>query len=169
MVDGPDPLAGPSEPEFVSRLVEHGRLRHVLADTTVLDQDERTSRAYVVRTGAVRLCREVHAHCVTVQVARPGEVFGAVPWLRGSFELLKARTLVASALVEIPGDTVVQLLGAHPREANAWLQMITSRTTEMRRRLWAILHEEAAVDVHARTGSTSNRSRVEEGGTSRVA
>lgn len=131
---------------MVIRLAEHGRLRTVAAGTRLLQQGERPARAYVLCAGSVRLCRRVGRRYVTVQVMRAGEVFGAVPWLSGSFELLQAHAIADSTLVELSATTVVGLLRAHPDLATAWLHATAARANEMQQRLWTVLHQEAAVD-----------------------
>lgn len=103
--------------------------------TFVFREGDDSARIHVVRSGRLELSREQDGHRVTLQVLRPGDIFGDVPVLLGQPEPFDARAMVDSVVLSFDSDTLYELLRTRPRVAERWLVSLADRTYRFQERL----------------------------------
>lgn len=117
---------------------ELGENRHA-GGTTVFRMGDLPGRVYIVRQGAVELTRELHGRQVTLQLLRPGDVFGDIPLIARMPVPFDARALEDSAVLSIDSVTLWRILEQRLRLAHRWMVSIALRMAEVQARLVDLL------------------------------
>lgn len=86
------------EKDVAELVAEVGEERHT-AGSFVFREGEAAAQVHIIREGSIELSREINGRRVTVQVLRPGDVFGDVPLLLGEPEPFDARAVVDSTVL----------------------------------------------------------------------
>lgn len=107
--------------------------------TFVFRQDEAAAKVHVVRTGIVELSREVNGRRVTLQILRPGDVFGDVPAFLGEPEVFDARALEDCTVLSLEADELFTLLQTRPLIARRWFVSMAERMAGLQDRLVDLL------------------------------
>lgn len=103
--------------------------------TYVFREGDDSARIHVVRSGRLELSREKDGNRITLQILRPGDVFGDVPVLLGQPETFDARAVEDSVVLSFDSDTLYELLRTRPRLAERWLVSLADRTYRFQERL----------------------------------
>lgn len=123
----------------IDRLAEEIGERRYAGGTTIFRRGDRPAQIHVVREGAVELTTVVHGRRVSLEVLRPGDVFGDVRLLLRENELFDARAVEDSVVLSIDAETVFALLAQRPRFAQRWLVSLAERTASIQERLLDLL------------------------------
>jgi CRP-like cAMP-binding protein len=125
----------PLGPYEVDELAEsHGEDSYA-GGTFVFREGDESARVHVVRSGRLELSRSLGERRVTLQVLRPGDVFGDVPVLLGQPEPFDARAMEDSVVLSFDVDSLYELLRTRPRMAERWLVSLAERTYGFQQRL----------------------------------
>lgn len=123
----------------VSDLAEQMGEQSFAGGTFVFRRGERAARVHVVRSGSVELSRQIQGRRVTVQVLRPGDVFGDVPMFLGDLEPFDARALEDSTILSLDADDLFELLQTRPLIARRWLVSLAERMAGLHHRLMDLM------------------------------
>ncbi len=107
--------------------------------TFVFREGDDSARIHVVRSGRVELSRGSGDERVTLQLLRPGDVFGDVPMLLGLPEPFDALAVDDSVVLSFDAETLYDLLRTRPRMAERWLVSLADRTYRFQQRLTDLL------------------------------
>lgn len=107
--------------------------------TFVFRHGESAARVHVVRTGTVELSREVKGRRVTLQILRPGDVFGDVPAFLGESEVYDARAIEDCTILSLDAEDLFTLLQARPLIARRWFVSLAERMAGLQHRLIDLL------------------------------
>lgn len=107
--------------------------------TFVFRQGDKAAKVHIVRTGRVELSRNVKARRVTLQVLRPGDVFGDVPVLLGNPEPFDARALDDCTVLSLDSAALFSLLQTRPLVARRWFISLAERMAGLQNRLVDLL------------------------------
>lgn len=107
--------------------------------TFVFREGDRAAKIHVVRSGRLELSREINGHRVTLQILKPGDMFGDVPVLLGHPEPFDARAVTDSVVLSFDADALYELLRTRPRMAERWLVSLADRTYGFQQRLTDLL------------------------------
>ena len=88
--------------------------------TYVFRRGDPAARIHVVRSGAIELSRTVNGRAVTLQMLRPGDVFGDVPAFLGDPEPFDARAIDDTTVLSIDASALFNLLQTRPALARRW-------------------------------------------------
>ena len=105
----------------------------------VFREGDESARVHVVRTGGVELSRMLGGRRVTLQVLRPGDVFGDVPAFLGAPEPFDARAVEDSTLLSLDADALFALLQTRPAIARRWFVSMAERMAGLQSRLIDLL------------------------------
>jgi CRP-like cAMP-binding protein len=131
-------LAPLDEDDIAHLAAELGETRYA-GGTFVFREQQAPARVHVVRDGLIELTLAVHGRRVTVQLLRPGDVFGDVPLLLRMQEAFDARAREDSLVLSIGGERLFQLLRDRPGVAQRWLVSLAERMAGIERRLLDLL------------------------------
>lgn len=120
-------------------LAEEMGTETVAGGTFVFREGEDAARVHVVRTGGVELSRMLGGRRVTLQVLRPGDVFGDVPAFLGAPEPFDARAIEDSTLLSLDADALFGLLQTRPLIARRWFVSMAERMAGLQSRLIDLL------------------------------
>lgn len=107
--------------------------------TFVFRQGEAAAMVHIVRTGSVELSRTVKGRRVTLQVLRPGDVFGDVPVFLGEPEPFDARAIEDCTLLQLDSAALYHLLQTRPLVARRWFVSLAERMAGLQGRLVDLL------------------------------
>ena len=133
---------GPTSPlgkGDLTMLAEEMGTESVAGGMFVFREGDEAARVHVVRTGAVELSRMLSGRRVTLQVLRPGDVFGDVPAFLGSPEPFDARAIEDSTLLSLDADGLFALLQTRPAIARRWFVSMAERMAGLQSRLIDLL------------------------------
>lgn len=105
----------------------------------VFRRGDRAAKIHVVHTGRVELSRELGNRRVTLQILRPGDVFGDVPAFLGEREPFDARAVEDSTILSFDVDALIRLLQTKPLVARRWFVSLAERTAGLQGRLVDLL------------------------------
>lgn len=133
---------GPTSPlgkGDLAMLAEEMGTESVAGGMFVFREGDEAARVHVVRTGAVELSRMLGGRRVTLQVLRPGDVFGDVPAFLGAPEPFDARAIEDSTLLSLDADGLFALLQTRPAIARRWFVSMAERMAGLQSRLIDLL------------------------------
>jgi CRP/FNR family transcriptional regulator, cAMP and macrophage regulator len=107
--------------------------------TYVFRRGDPAARIHVVRSGAVELSRTVGGRPVTLQLLRPGDVFGDVPAFLGDEEPFDARAMEDATVLSIEASALFELLQTRPAVARRWFISLAERMAGLQNRLVDLL------------------------------
>ena len=103
-------------------------------------KDDPNDRAvHIVRSGTIELRRHISGRVVTLQLLRPGAVFGDVPNLISKERPFEAHAAEDTSLIVIPANELFALLNRRPRLALRWLQTLAARISDTQDRVGDLL------------------------------
>lgn len=105
----------------------------------VFREGDTAARVHVVRKGSIELSRVSNGRRVTLQVLRPGDVFGDVPALLGQCEPFDARAVVDSDVLSIDTESLFVLLQTRSQIARRWFISLAERMAGLQSRLMDLL------------------------------
>lgn len=111
----------------------------VAGGTFVFREGEDSARIHVVRSGGIELSRLLGGRRVTLQVLRPGDVFGDVPAFLGAPEPFDARAIGDSTLLSLDAEALFELLQTRPMIARRWFVSMAERMAGLQSRLIDLL------------------------------
>lgn len=123
----------------VAVLAEEVGQQSYAGGTYVFRRGESAAQIHVVRAGTLELSREVTGRRVTLQLLRPGDVFGDVPCLLGHTEILDARALEDCTVLSFDSDALFNMLLTRPLIARRWIMSLAERIVGMESRLIDLL------------------------------
>jgi CRP-like cAMP-binding protein len=133
---------GPTSPlgtGDLAMLAEEMGTESVAGGTFVFREGDEAARVHVVRAGAIELSRLLGGRRVTLQVLRPGDVFGDVPAFLGAPEPFDARAVEDSTLLSLDADALFALLQTRPAIARRWFISMAERMAGLQSRLIDLL------------------------------
>lgn len=163
MTQSPRPPTPSMDPRVLSELPAlAGRFRpqRVPAGAYLFRQGDPPAFVYLLRKGSVELARRRCRRRMTVQVLRPGDVFGDVPYLAGSTAPFDARALGDSMVGTMPVPELLQVLRTRPDVATLWLRSVAGRMAGLQRRLMEVLAGELEVRLAMLLLDRAERNRV---------
>lgn len=107
--------------------------------TFVFRHGDSAARVHVVRSGSVELSRVVNGRRVTLQLLRPGDVFGDVPALLGQPEPFDARAVEDCSVLSMEAPALFELLQTRPLVARRWFVSLAERMAGLQDRLVDLL------------------------------
>ena len=129
------PLSGADIDELVAEMGE----TTVAGGTFVFRRGDPAARVHVVRTGLIELSRVVNGRRVTLQLLRPGDVFGDVPAFLDQPEQFDARALEDSAVLSMDSTALFRLLATRSPVARRWFISLAERMAGFQDRLVDLL------------------------------
>ena len=133
---------GPTSPlgkGDLAMLAEEMGTESVAGGMFVFREGDESARVHVVRTGGIELSRMLGGRRVTLQVLRPGDVFGDVPAFLGAPEPFDARAIEDSTLLSLDADALFALLQTRPAIARRWFVSMAERMAGLQSRLIDLL------------------------------
>jgi CRP-like cAMP-binding protein len=127
--------------------------------TFVFRQGDPAAKVHVLRTGTVELSKEVKGRRVTLQVLRPGDVFGDVPVFLGDPEPFDARAVEDCIILALDAAALFELLQTRPLVARRWFVSLAERMAGLQSRLVDLL----AGGIEAQLASILLREADEDG------
>lgn len=127
-----------SEDDVADLVAEVGEQHHA-GGTFVFRQGDPAAQVHIIREGAVELSRMSRGRRVTLQVLRPGDVFGDVPLFLGEPEPFDARAVVDSIVLSMDAPTLFRLLSSRPRLMRRWMISLAGRMSGLQQRLIEVL------------------------------
>jgi CRP-like cAMP-binding protein len=125
--------------EEIEELAEELGERRIAGGMTVFRAGERPAKIHVVREGTIELTAEIRGRRVSLQVLRPGDMFGDIPLLLQHNEHLDARAIDDSVVLSIDAESVSRLVAERPRFAQRWLVSLAERAMGCHQRLLDLL------------------------------
>lgn len=125
--------------EEIEQLAEELGERRIARGMTVFRKGDRPAKIHVVREGTIELTADVSGRRVSLQVLRPGDVFGDIPLLLRHNEHLDARAIEHSVVLSIGAEAVARLVAERPRFAQRWLVSLAERAAGCHQRLLDLL------------------------------
>lgn len=132
----------------------------------VFRHGETAAKVHVVRTGTVELSREVKGRRVTLQILRPGDVFGDVPAFLGEPEVFDARAVEDCTILSLDTEGLFTLLQTRPLIARRWFVSLAERMAGLQNRLIDLLAggiEAQLASILLREADDSGRVRTTQG------
>lgn len=123
----------------VELLAEEMGAQSYAGGTFVFRQGDPAAKVHVLRSGSVELSRQVRGRRVTLQVLRPGDVFGDVPVFLGEPEPFDARALQDSSVLSLDAAALYELLQTRPLVARRWFVSLAERMAGLQHRLIDLL------------------------------
>jgi CRP-like cAMP-binding protein len=127
--------------------------------TFVFRQGDPAAKVHLLRTGTVELSKEVKGRRATLQVLRPGDVFGDVPVFLGDPEPFDARAVEDCTILALDAAALFQLLQTRPLVARRWFVSLAERMAGLQSRLVDLL----AGGIEAQLASILLREADEDG------
>lgn len=147
----------------VALLVEEMGESSFAGGTFVFRQGEPAAKVHVVRSGTIELSRQVNGRQVTVQILRPGDVFGDVPAFLGEPEVFDAKAIDDCAILSLDTESLFKLLQTRPLIARRWFVSLAERTAGLQDRLTDLLAggiDAQLASILLREADESSRIRV---------
>lgn len=113
--------------------------RRVAGGTCVFREGDPAAMVHVVRSGEIELSRGDGDRRVTLQLLRPGDVFGDVPAFLGDPEPFDARAVEDSTVLSMDVKTLFVLLQTRPAVARRWFISLAERMQGLQNRLFDVL------------------------------
>ncbi len=129
----------PLSKDDVELLVEEMGEASFAGGTFVFRRGETAARVHVVHTGTVELSREVKGRRVTLQILRPGDVFGDVPAFLGDPEVFDAQAIEDCTILSLDTESLFTLLQTRPLIARRWFMSLAERMAGLQNRLIDLL------------------------------
>lgn len=123
----------------VELLVEEMGEASYAGGTFVFRRGELPANVHIVRTGTVELSREVNGRRVTLQILRPGDVFGDVPAFLGDADVFDARAIEDCTILSLDAEGLFTLLQTRPLIARRWFVSLAERMAGLQNRLIDLL------------------------------
>jgi len=123
----------------VAVLVEEIGEQFYAGGTFVFHQGQLAAKVHVLRTGAMELSRTVNGRRVTLQILRPGDVFGDIPVFLGDVEPFDARATEDCTVLQLDAEALFQLLFTRPHMARRWFVPVAERMAGLQHRLIDLL------------------------------
>ena len=123
----------------VELLVEEMGISSYAGGTFVFRRGEAAAKVHVVRTGTVEISRQIKGRRVTLQILRPGDVFGDVPAFLGETEVFDARAIEDCTVLSLETEDLFTLLQTRPRIARRWFVSLAERMAGLQSRLVDLL------------------------------
>ena len=123
----------------VDELVDEYPVERYAGGMTIVREGDRGDFVYVVVDGIVELRRSIAGRTVTLQLLRPGAVFGDAPVLLSRPEPFDAFAVSDTALVTIPANELFPLLNRRPHLARRWLETYAARIADTQARVGDLL------------------------------
>ncbi len=133
---GPRSPLGEGDVELLAR--EMGEQSYA-GGTFVFRQGDPAAKVHVVRSGSVELSKMVKGRRVTLQMLRPGDVFGDVPVFLGDPEPFDARAAEDCTVLELDSAALYHLLQTRPLVARRWFVSLAERMAGLQGRLVDLL------------------------------
>lgn len=127
-----------SEKDIVDLASEMGE-DHFAGGTYVFRRGDTAAQVHVVRSGTVELSRNVSGRSVTLQLLRPGDVFGDVPAFLGEAEPFDARAVEDATVLSLDAASLFTLLQTRPALARRWFISLAERMAGLQTRLVDLL------------------------------
>jgi CRP-like cAMP-binding protein len=105
----------------------------------VFREGDLAARVHVVRSGTVELSRQLGGRHVTLQILRPGDVFGDVPALLGRAEPFDAKAIEDSVVLSIDTASLFGMLQTRSQVAQRWFVSLAERMAGLQDRLMDLL------------------------------
>lgn len=105
----------------------------------VFRQGTPAAKVHILRTGTVELSRMVKGRRVTLQVLRPGDVFGDVPVFLGEPEPFDARAVEDCTVLSLDAAQLFELLQTRSPVARRWFISLAERMAGLQNRLVDLL------------------------------
>ena len=132
----------------------------------VFREGDEAARVHVVRKGSVELSRVSNGRRVTLQVLRPGDVFGDVPALLGQCESFDARAVEDSVVMSMDAEALFVLLQTRSQIARRWFVSLAERMAGLQSRLTDLLAgglESQIASILLREGNDGDDVRLTQG------
>lgn len=113
--------------------------RRIAGGLCVFREGDAAAMVHVVRSGEIELSRGRGDRRVTLQLLRPGDVFGDVPAFLGDPEPFDARAVEDSTVLSIDTQTLFELLQTRPLVARRWFISLAERMQGLQNRLFDVL------------------------------
>jgi CRP-like cAMP-binding protein len=97
------------------------------------------AQVHIIRTGTVELSRLSGGRRVTLQLLRPGDVFGDVPLLLSEPEPFDARAVEDCTVLSMDAPTLFRLLSERPLLMRRWMVSLAGRMSGLQQRLIDVL------------------------------
>lgn len=123
----------------VDQFVEEFGESRFAGGTFVFRQGDTAAQIHVVRTGSVELSRIINGRRVSLQILRPGDVFGDVPAFLGEPEPFDARALEDCVILSLDAPALFGMLATRPMVARRWIVSLAERMGGLQQRLGDLL------------------------------
>ena len=148
-----------TDPE-VADLARMLGVREVAAGSPLMTEAEPVSAVGLVQHGTVELTRRQGLRRVVLQVLRPGDLYGDIPFLCHVPPPFGARALTDAGVVEIGADRFWALLDERPELGRRFLFSVASRLQRTQQRLLELTsgdlrHQVAALLLDEAAGSVN--------------
>lgn len=133
---------GPRSPlgeNDISLLAEEMGEESYAGGTFVFREGDPAAKVHVLRTGTIELSRNVKGRRVTLQVLRPGDVFGDIPVFLGEPEPFDARAVEDCTVLALDAEALFELLMTRNRVARRWFVSMAERMAGLQSRLIDLL------------------------------
>lgn len=107
--------------------------------TFVFRQGEEAAKIHIVRSGTIELSRLINGRRVSIQILRPGDVFGDVPAFLGEPEPFDARAVDDCSILSLDAASLFMLLQTRPMVARRWFISLAERMSGLQHRLGDLL------------------------------
>lgn len=125
----------PFGPEAIAELASAVGVRRIEAGTPLMSEGEAVSRIGIIQDGEVELYRRHAMRRVVLQVLRPGDVYGDIPFLCHMPPPFGARALTVGGVIELDAEGFWRLLETRPGACQRFLFSVASRLQRMQLRL----------------------------------
>lgn len=140
------PFFAALDPDDIAGIDRRCRVEDFAAGEAVHLAGQRARRLYVVATGTAKVTRSsVEGTEVLLDVARPGDFFGALPVLGSDTYRESVWALTPLCVLSLDVDTFDEILDQHPSVARAGLAVMAGRL------------EQARAHTHALSAATSEQ------------
>lgn len=133
--------------QALSGLASHMRRRTLRKDTIVFHKDQAGDALYLIESGHVRIFLPTESGGeLTVDIARPGDVFGELALLDGRSRSASAETIEDTSLYVLAREDFQRFLSATPQFATSLIALLSTRI----RQLTEYAESLAFLDIHGR-------------------
>jgi len=141
------PLFSTLDDQALSGLASCVRRRALRKDTIVFHKDQAGDALYLVESGHVRIFLPTESGGeLTVEIARPGDVFGELALLDGRPRSASAETIEDTSLYVLAHEDFQRFLSATPQFATSLIALLSTRI----RQLTEYAESLAFLDIHGR-------------------
>lgn len=129
----------PLGPEDIDALLGELDESHHAGGTRIFAMGDVGVPVFIVRDGTIELTRTMHGRQITLQLLRPGDVFGDIPLIASMPLPFDARALTDVVVLSIDSATLWRILSQRPRLAQRWMVSIALRMAGVQARLIDLL------------------------------